>query len=72
MNEMRAKLRVRFAVNEDGGSAVGHQVYGRHVASGQLVSGAYKSEFGESDEIKKVMSRIEVTATGAAPWHCIF
>ncbi|XP_040570255.1 methylmalonyl-CoA mutase, mitochondrial [Lepeophtheirus salmonis] len=35
------------------------KVYGRHVASDRLVSGAYKSEYGESSEINVVMNKIE-------------
>ena len=36
------------------------QVFGRHVASDRMVSGAYKTEFGEEDEISKVIKRVEV------------
>jgi hypothetical protein len=36
------------------------KVFGRHVATGRLVSGAYKTEYGDSDEISKVMKRVEV------------
>lgn len=36
------------------------KVFGRHVATGRLVSGAYKTEYGDSDEIGKVMKRVEV------------
>lgn len=32
---------------------------GRHVASDRMVSGAYKTEFGESDEINKCMKKVE-------------
>lgn len=35
------------------------KVVGRHTASTRLVSGAYKSEYGDSDEIAKVMQRVE-------------
>jgi methylmalonyl-CoA mutase len=35
------------------------KVYGRHVATGRLVSGAYKTEYGDSNEISKVMDRIK-------------
>ena len=34
---------------------------GRHVASDRMVSGAYKSEFGESDEITQCMKKVEVS-----------
>ncbi|KAK6166462.1 hypothetical protein SNE40_023148 [Patella caerulea] len=34
-------------------------VFQRHTATGRLVSGAYKTEFSEKDEIQKVMDRIE-------------
>ena len=37
------------------------QVVGRHVASDRMVSGAYKSEFGESDEISQCMQKVEVS-----------
>ena len=37
------------------------QVVGRHVASDRMVSGAYKSEFGESDEITQCMKKVEVS-----------
>jgi len=36
------------------------KVFGRHVATGRLVSGAYKTEYGDTDEIAKVISRVEV------------
>lgn len=36
------------------------KVFGRHVATGRLVSGAYKTEYGETDEIAKVIKRVEV------------
>lgn len=35
------------------------KVFGRHVASDRMVSGAYKTEFGEEDEISKVIKRVE-------------
>lgn len=35
------------------------KVFGRHVASDRMVSGAYKTEFGEEDEITKVIKRVE-------------
>merc|ERR1719350_2675828 len=34
-------------------------VYGRHVATDKMVSGAYRSEYGESAEIKAVTEAIE-------------
>lgn len=34
-------------------------VYGRHVASDRMVSGAYKTEYGTSDEIEAVVKRCE-------------
>ena len=37
------------------------QVFGRHMASDRLVSGAYKTEYGDTDEINHVMARIEVS-----------
>jgi methylmalonyl-CoA mutase len=36
------------------------KVFGRHAATGRLVSGAYKTEYGDADEITKVMKRVEV------------
>ncbi|OWF40699.1 methylmalonyl-CoA mutase, mitochondrial-like [Mizuhopecten yessoensis] len=35
------------------------KVFGRHVASDRMVSGAYKSAFGEDDEISKVTKKVE-------------
>ncbi|XP_025094549.1 methylmalonyl-CoA mutase, mitochondrial-like [Pomacea canaliculata] len=35
------------------------EVFGRHVAFDRLVSGAYKSEFGEDFEITRVMKKVE-------------
>ncbi|ESO96347.1 hypothetical protein LOTGIDRAFT_227052 [Lottia gigantea] len=35
------------------------KVFNRHTATGRLVSGAYKTEFGDKDEIAKVSKRIE-------------
>ena len=35
-------------------------MFGRHVASDRMVSGAYKSEFGQEDEIERVMKRVKV------------
>lgn len=35
------------------------KVYGRHVASDRMVSGAYKSEYGDNDEITKIIKRVE-------------
>lgn len=37
------------------------KVVGRHVASDRMVSGAYKTEFGESDEISQCMKKVEVS-----------
>lgn len=37
------------------------QVVGRHVASDRMVSGAYKAEFGETDEISQCMKKVEVS-----------
>merc|ERR1712227_383515 len=34
-------------------------VYGRHVASDKMVSGAYRAEYGETNEIKAVTEAIE-------------
>nr|XP_022309134.1 methylmalonyl-CoA mutase, mitochondrial-like isoform X1 [Crassostrea virginica] len=35
------------------------KVFGRHVANNRLVSGAYKTEFGEVDEISKAAQRVQ-------------
>lgn len=35
------------------------KVFGRHMASDRLVSGAYKTEYGDTDEINHVMARVE-------------
>ncbi|XP_053390434.1 methylmalonyl-CoA mutase, mitochondrial-like [Mercenaria mercenaria] len=35
------------------------KVYGRHVASDRMVSGAYKTEYGAEDEISKIIKRVE-------------
>lgn len=35
------------------------KVYGRHVASDRMVSGAYKTEYGDEDEITKIIKRVE-------------
>merc|ERR1719460_1382044 len=37
-------------------------VYGRHVASDKMVSGAYRAEYGETNEIKAVTKAIEAFA----------
>ena len=34
-------------------------VYGRHVANDRLVSGAYRTEYGETEEITAVANAIE-------------
>ena len=36
------------------------QVFGRHVATSRLVSGAYKTEYGDTSEIDNVMKRVQV------------
>ena len=36
-------------------------MFGRHVASDRMVSGAYKTEYGDEDEISKVIKRVEVS-----------
>jgi len=35
-------------------------VFGRHVATGRLVSGAYKTEYGDVEELSNVSERVEV------------
>lgn len=49
--------RVRCTVGEI--TEAMERVVGRHVASDRMVSGAYKSEFGESDEISQCMKKVE-------------
>jgi len=36
------------------------KVFGRHVATGRLVSGAYKTEYGDMEELTNVSKRVEV------------
>lgn len=36
------------------------KVFGRHVASDRMVSGAYKSEYGDADEITKCLNEVAV------------
>ena len=38
------------------------KVHGRHVATTRMVSGAYLSEYGEDDEIKRTMETVKVMA----------
>jgi len=38
-----------------------HQVYGRHVASNRMVSGAYKTEYGDEKEIDAIIARVQVS-----------
>jgi len=35
-------------------------VFGRHVATGRLVSGAYKTEYGDAEELANISKRVEV------------
>ena len=37
------------------------KVHGRHVASSRMVSGAYISEYGESEEMQKAMETVKVS-----------
>jgi methylmalonyl-CoA mutase len=39
------------------------KVYGRYVATSQMVSGAYRAEYGDSDEIKAVVDAVQAFAT---------
>ena len=52
-----AAARVRCSVGEI--SLAMEKVFGRHVASDRMVSGAYRSEYGEQDEIEAVTSAIQ-------------
>jgi len=49
--------RARCSVGEI--STAMEKVFGRHIASDRLVSGAYKTEYGESDEISAVTQAIQ-------------
>ena len=37
------------------------KIFGRHVATDRMVSGAYKSEYGDSDEITQCLNEVEVS-----------
>ncbi|KAL8585879.1 hypothetical protein ACOMHN_019294 [Nucella lapillus] len=50
--------RVRASVGEITDAM--EEVFGRHVASDRMVSGAYKSEFGQEEEILQVIKRVEI------------
>ena len=49
------------------------QVFGRHVASNRMVSGAYKTEYGDGDDISKVIKRVEVRGGFIMAWetYCV-
>ena len=36
------------------------QVYGRHIASYKMATGAFKKEFGEGEELNLVMKTVDV------------
>lgn len=36
------------------------QIHGRHIATNRLVTGAYASEYGNSDVIEKAMKKVQV------------
>ena len=36
------------------------QIHGRHVATNRLVTGAYASEYGNTDVIEKAMKKVQV------------
>ncbi|XP_031563694.1 methylmalonyl-CoA mutase, mitochondrial-like [Actinia tenebrosa] len=59
--------RVRCTVGEI--TEAIEKVSGRHVASDRMVSGAYKTEYGEADEIKNCVKKVEefVEAEGRRP-----
>ena len=52
-----AAARARCSVGEI--SLAMEKVFGRHVASDKMVSGAYRSEYGEQEEIEAVTNAIE-------------
>jgi len=54
--------RARCTVGEI--STAMENVYGRHVASDRLVSGAYRTEYGESEEITAVTEAIQTFQDG--------
>jgi len=54
--------RARCTVGEI--STAMEKVFGRHVASDRLVSGAYRTEYGESDEITAVTEAIQLFQDG--------
>ncbi len=37
------------------------QVFGRHLATDRMVSGAYKSEFAHKEELEAVTAKVEVS-----------
>ena len=59
--------RLRCTVGEI--SQAMEKVFGTHTASDRLVSGAYKSEYGDADEIEAVMKEVEafMEAEGRRP-----
>ncbi|CAB3985968.1 Methylmalonyl- mutase, mitochondrial [Paramuricea clavata] len=59
--------RVRCTVGEI--TFAMEKVFGRHVASDRMVSGAYKSEYGDSDEITQCLNEVAkfVEAEGRRP-----
>ena len=52
--------RARCTVGEISDSM--EAVHGRHVASSRMVSGAYLSEYGESDEVKTTLDAVRVSS----------
>ena len=50
--------RARCSVGEI--SDAMEKVFGRHIAESRMVSGAYKNEYGESNEIGDVLAKVEV------------
>lgn len=50
--------RARCTVGEISDSM--EKIHGRHVASSHMVSGAYLSEYGESDDIKRTLDTVKV------------
>ncbi|XP_015779249.1 PREDICTED: methylmalonyl-CoA mutase, mitochondrial-like [Acropora digitifera] len=57
MNRPISAARVRCTVGEI--TEAMERVVGRHVASDRMVSGAYKTEFGETDEISQCIKKVE-------------
>ena len=45
------------------------QVFGRHIATTRLASGAYMTEFGDDSEIKTVAEKVQVCVSLKISWY---